>query len=77
MSIERISDILYSMTDKPSNDKATIKIPRQLYNKLHLIVDQTGFDSVTDFVVYCMRDIVTSKEEGDIKERLRQLGYDL
>lgn len=59
------------------DDKVTIKIPRPLYNKLQHIVDQTGFDSVTDFLVYCMRDIVTSKETGDIKERLRQLGYDL
>jgi len=59
------------------DDKVTIKIPRPLYNKLQQIVDATGFDSVTDFIVYCMRDIVTSKEKGDIKERLRQLGYDL
>lgn len=59
------------------DDKVTIKIPRPLYNKLQQIVDVTGFDSVTDFLVYCMRDIVTSKEKGDIKERLRQLGYDL
>lgn len=59
------------------DDKVTIKIPRPLYNKLQQIVAATGFDSVTDFIVYCMRDIVTSKEKGDIKERLRQLGYDL
>ncbi|EKD78726.1 MAG: hypothetical protein ACD_41C00287G0010 [uncultured bacterium] len=67
----------FTYTSFVMEDKATIKIPRPLYNKLHTIVDQTGFDSVTDFVVYCMRDIVTSKEKGDIKERLRQLGYDV
>lgn len=57
--------------------KATIKIPRQLYNRLQGVVDQTGFDSVTDFVVFCMRDIVANKDEESIRERLKNLGYDM
>ena len=58
-------------------DKVTIKIPRQLYNKLQAAVAETGFSSVTDFVVFCMRDILTSKEERSVKQRLKDLGYDL
>lgn len=36
--------------------KVTIKIPRALYNRLKTIIDDSGFDSVTDFVVYVLRD---------------------
>lgn len=43
-------------------DKATIKIPRNLYNKLKEITDDTGFNSVTEFIVYVMRDLVSTKE---------------
>lgn len=57
--------------------KVTIKIPRPLYNRLKGVVEETGFDSVTDFVVFCMRDIVANKDEASVRKRLRNLGYDL
>lgn len=57
--------------------KVTIKIPRPLYNRLKEVVDETGFDSVTDFVVFCLRDVASSKNEEGVKERLRNLGYDI
>lgn len=56
-------------------DKVTIKIPRPLYNKLQGLVAETGFDSVTDFITFCMRDIVTSKADQGVKKRLQDLGY--
>lgn len=59
------------------NDKVTIKIPRPLYNRLKEIVQETGFDSVTDLVVFCMRDIVSSKDEEGVRDRLKKLGYDV
>ncbi|MFW5996274.1 MAG: ribbon-helix-helix domain-containing protein [Halanaerobiaceae bacterium] len=43
-------------------DKATIKIPRNLYNKLNKIIEETGFNSVTEFIVYIIRDIVSTAE---------------
>jgi hypothetical protein len=67
--------------------KVTIKIPRPLYNSLKALIEDSGFNSVNDFIVYVLRDIasVTStdtesgqlkKEEIDlIKEKLRNLGY--
>jgi Arc/MetJ-type ribon-helix-helix transcriptional regulator len=71
-----------------SRDKVTIKIPRSLYQRLRAIVQDSGFDSVTDFVVYVLRDLVAAqaREEGDstpltaqeiqaIRQRLRNLGY--
>ena len=73
------------MNDKKDN-KVTIKIPRPLYNNLKFLIDDSGFNSVNDFIVYILRDIAAntkidsedqlSKEEIEtIKERLRNLGY--
>ena len=66
--------------------KVTIKIPRPLYDRLRLVIDGSGFNSVTDFVVYVLRDVVsgagqrvdaalTREELEAIKQRLRNLGY--
>lgn len=72
------------------NDKVTIKIPRTLYEKLQKIIEDTGYSSVTEFVVYVLRDLVSSdnfvKRQDEISElteeeikairkRLRNLGY--
>lgn len=59
------------------DDKVTIKIPRPLYTKLQGAVKETGFHSVTDFIVFCMRDILSNREERGVKQRLRDLGYDI
>ena len=68
--------------------KVTIKIPRALYNNLREVIAGSGFNSVTDFVVYVLRDIVStertsrggadrlSKEELEaVRQRLKALGY--
>ena len=73
------------MNDKRDN-KVTIKIPRPLYNNLKVLIEDSGFNSVNDFIVYILRDIASNsnidtgnqltKEEIEIiKERLRNLGY--
>lgn len=73
------------MYDKKDN-KVTIKIPRPLYNNLKFFIEDSGFNSVNDFIVYILRDIVSisktdsedqlsKKEIETIKERLRNLGY--
>ncbi|MBN1295405.1 CopG family transcriptional regulator [bacterium] len=48
--------------------KATIKIPRALYNRLKTIIDDSGFDSVTDFIVYVLRDIAASASQTSSSE---------
>jgi Arc/MetJ-type ribon-helix-helix transcriptional regulator len=65
--------------------KVTIKIPRPLYNRIRQIVENSGYDSPTDFIVHVLRDIVSSYGDSDgefqpdqleqVKERLRKLGY--
>ena len=66
--------------------KVTIKIPRKLYERLRSIIEDSGFNSVTDFIVYVMRDIastgkvepadgLTRDEIEQIRNRLKNLGY--
>ncbi|MBN1522214.1 MAG: CopG family transcriptional regulator [Candidatus Aureabacteria bacterium] len=66
--------------------KATIKIPKTLYDSLKDKIKGTGFSSVTDFIIYVMRDIaagsslheeasLTKKEINQIRKRLKTLGY--
>jgi len=67
-------------------DKVTIKIPRELYQRLGGMTEGTGFSSVTEFIVFVMRTLVLSgkvKEEDRlteeeiraVRERLKRLGY--
>jgi Arc/MetJ-type ribon-helix-helix transcriptional regulator len=65
--------------------KVTLKIPRHLYDHIKGLIADSGFNSVTDFVVFVLRDIVYegkdshrefSAEELDrIKKKLKSLGY--
>jgi len=67
-------------------DKVTIKIPRELYETLRGMIEGTGFSSVTEFIVFVMRnlassgkikgeDMLSEEEVKAIRERLRRLGY--
>ncbi len=67
-------------------NKVTIKIPRELHQRLRQMIAGTGFSSVTEFIVFVMRslalggeikaeDRLTSEEVKAIRERLRRLGY--
>jgi len=41
-------------------DKVTIKIPKSLYEKLKLITTDSGYSSVTEFIVHVLRDLVSA-----------------
>ena len=45
--------------------KVTIKIPRPLYRRIKVLIEDSGFDSPTDFVVYVLRDLVGERSPGD------------
>lgn len=71
--------------------KVTIKIPRPLYRKIQQVVEDSGFDSPTDFIVYVLRDLMgeaeaqaqatnsevefSQEELEDVKRKLKNLGY--
>ena len=68
-----------------SSGKTTIKLPTPLYHKLSALIEGAGYNSVTDFVVYVLRDLVgqctpdgkrpTEHEVDETRQRLRNLGY--
>jgi Arc/MetJ-type ribon-helix-helix transcriptional regulator len=66
--------------------RVTLKIPRPLYERLAVLIEGSGFASVTEFVVYILRDLVSHQEdvpEGSlsareveaIRKRLKHMGY--
>ena len=75
-------------SDKESpvrESKVTVKIPRPLYRKVQQVVDGSGFNSPTDFIVYVLRDLMGEAEEHpgefnpdeleEVKRKLKNLGY--
>jgi hypothetical protein len=69
-----------------AQERVTIKIPKALYVHISEIIKDTGFSSVTDFIVYVLRDVVSIKadepskylsktEVESIRKRLKSLGY--
>jgi metal-responsive CopG/Arc/MetJ family transcriptional regulator len=71
---------------KDRKKKVTIKIPKPLYDNLSEIIEGSGFNSVTEFIVYVLRDLLSSRtiqkeptlsknEIEMVKKRLKSLGY--
>lgn len=70
-----------------TGNKVSLKIPVELYTSLSELIEGTGFRSVTEFVVYALRDVVAGgrlprdspgysrKEIQSLHDRLRALGY--
>ncbi len=72
-----------------AKDRVTIKIPRELYDKVAERIGGTGFRSVSEFVIHVIRDIaasgkLTPEESPDslnqreiqmVRDRLKTLGY--
>ena len=69
-----------------AQERVTIKIPKALYNNIREIIKDTGFSSVTDFIVYVLRDVISMKsnepskylsedEIASIRKKLKSLGY--
>ena len=68
-----------------SSGKTTIKLPTPLYRKLSELIDGAGYNSVTDFVVYVLRDLagqcsgehhgLTQNETEQTRRKLKNLGY--
>jgi len=66
----------------------TISIPITLYKRIKELIKGTGFTSVSQFVIYVLREAVSSMENEKLKsqalsedekmriiERLKKLGY--
>ena len=64
----------------------TISIPKPLAEKIKKRIEGTGFNSVSSYVTYVLRQVLSNVEKNEkepfseederkIKERLRSLGY--
>jgi len=64
----------------------TVSIPTPLFKKIEERIKDTGFTSVSSYVIYILREIITEEEEETeepftkededrVKARLRALGY--
>jgi Arc/MetJ-type ribon-helix-helix transcriptional regulator len=70
--------------------RVTVKIPRPLYRRIQVVIENSGFSSPTDFIVYVLRDLVseveakhakaadqefTPEELEAVRQKLKNLGY--
>lgn len=60
----------------------TISVPTQLFKKVEKHVENTGFPSVSSYVAFLLRTLLSEKtnkkadyEADIIKEKLKELGY--
>lgn len=66
----------------------TVSIPVQLYERIKVRIDGSGFTSVSDYVTYVLREVLasleleekeeivfTKEEKEKVIERLKALGY--
>ena len=64
----------------------TVSIPVPLFKKIEERIKGTGFTSVSSYVIYVLREVVseegeeeaepfTKEDEERVKQRLRALGY--
>ena len=67
------------------SDYTTVSIPKILYEKVQQRIEGTGFTSVSRFVVYILRELVTEpkkekapfseEDKKSVLEKLEKLGY--
>ena len=50
---------------KGTESDVTIKIPRPLYVQLKQVIGGSGFHSVTEFIVYVLRDLMSHHGKGE------------
>ncbi|MCD6448443.1 MAG: CopG family transcriptional regulator [Thermoplasmata archaeon] len=78
------------MSEEKKEEKGkytTVSIPTPLAEKIKKRIEGTGFNSISSYVTYVLRELLASMEEEEqeevfskedeekIKERLRALGY--
>jgi len=69
----------------PKKEKSIeVLIPKSVFEKIKEKIKGTDFSSVSDYVIYVLKEILSEEEEEEtvseeeeekIKERLRALGY--
>ena len=52
--------------------KVTVKIPRPLYRRIQQVVEESGFNSPTDFIVFVLRDLMGEAEASQASAEATQ-----
>ena len=53
----------------------TLSIPKELYENAQNAIKGTGFRSVTEYAIFLLRESLSLKPGGSVKDRLKALGY--
>jgi len=74
--------------DEHKVEYSTVSLPKPLVKKIKKRMEGTGFSSVSSYVTYVLREVISSIEEDEnkkqaftkeeeekVKKRLRDLGY--
>ena len=73
--------------EKETKKYTTISIPTPLANKIKQRIEGTGFNSLSSYVTYVLREVISNVEDDEteeafskedeekVKDRLRALGY--
>ncbi|MDA4111042.1 MAG: CopG family transcriptional regulator [Thaumarchaeota archaeon] len=77
------------MSQSVSSDNTVIHLPKQLADRIRLRLKDSDFKNMDDYVAYVLgqildelegrsqktEDVFSKKEQGDVEEHLRSLGY--
>jgi hypothetical protein len=73
------------MSDKKERDKKPVYLSTGLYDRIAVRAKATGFDSVDDYVLFVLEEVVkddedepqaiSKEDEEEVKKRLKSLGY--
>lgn len=68
---------------KKEQKTKAVSLPAELYSQIEERAKSTGFNSIDDYVVFVLEEVVrdegeavmSKEEEEEVKRRLRALGY--
>ncbi len=77
------------MNDNSSSDGTVVRLPKELADRIRQRLKDSDFKNVDDYVAYVLGqildelegrsqksdDVFSKKEQGDVEEHLRSLGY--
>ena len=52
-----------------------IPIPKPLYERLVKTIEDSGYRSATEYIIFLVRKVIPDLESEETKRRLRALGY--
>ncbi len=70
--------------EKTEGKFVKVSIPKSIIEKIEQRIKQTGFESVSSYISYVLKEVLSEDEEEDVfskedeervKERLKALGY--